>query len=82
MSERRTLQSCAWYIPDSKMSSVPEYAAVDESVQLAKKYARGRDKFINGVLRSYIRDRYNITLPDREKELVKYLSVKYSTRNG
>ena len=62
----------------AKMSSVPEYAAVDESVQLAKKYARGRDKFINGVLRSYIRDRYNITLPDREKELVKYLSVKYS----
>lgn len=62
----------------AKMSSVPEYAAVDESVQLAKKYAKGRDKFINGVLRSYIRDRYNITLPDKEKELIKYLSVKYS----
>lgn len=62
----------------AKMSSVPEYAAVDESVQLAKKYARGRDKFINGVLRSYIRDRHNILMPDRKKEPVKYLSVKYS----
>lgn len=62
----------------AKMSSVPEYAAVDESVQLAKKYSRGRDKFINGVLRSYIRDRYSITLPDKDKEFIKYLSVKYS----
>lgn len=62
----------------AKMSSVPEYAAVDESVQLAKKYARGRDKFINGVLRSYIRDRYNIVLPKKEDDIVKYLSVKYS----
>lgn len=62
----------------AKMSSVPEYAAVDESVQLAKKYAKGRDKFINGVLRSYIRDRYNIVLPKKEDDIVKYLSVKYS----
>ena len=40
----------------AKMDSVPEYAAVNESVRLAKRYARGRSGFINGVLRAYIVD--------------------------
>lgn len=62
----------------AKMSSVPEYAAVDESVQMAKKYCRGREKFINGVLRSYIRDRHSIILPDKDNDIAKYLSVRYS----
>lgn len=62
----------------AKMDSVPDYAAVDEAVELAKRYARGRDKFVNGVLRSYIRDRYSITLPKKEDDLVKYFSIKYS----
>ena len=60
------------------MDSVPEYAAVNESVVLAKRFARGRSGFINGVLRSYIRERYNIKLPDRFEDEVKYLSIKYS----
>lgn len=62
----------------AKMSSVPEYAAVDESVQMAKKYCRGREKFINGVLRAYIRDRHSIILPDKDNDIAKYLSVRYS----
>jgi 16S rRNA (cytosine967-C5)-methyltransferase len=62
----------------AKMDSVPEYAAVNESVILAKKFARGRENFINGVLRSYIRDKYKIKLPDRNEDEIKYLSVKYS----
>ena len=60
------------------MNSVPEYAAVNESVVLAKRYAKGREGFINGVLRSYIRDKYTIKLPDRAEDEVNYLSVKYS----
>ncbi len=60
------------------MDSVPEYAAVNESVVLAKKYCRGREKFINAVLRAYLRKKDSIVLPDREKEPLKYLSVKYS----
>lgn len=60
------------------MKSVPPYAAVDECVRLAKKFARGRDKFINGVLRNFLRDGENILLPDKNKDPVKYLSVKYS----
>jgi len=60
------------------MGSVPEYAAVNESVVLAKRFCKGRDAFINGVLRSYSRDKYKVVLPDREEDEVRYLSVKYS----
>lgn len=60
------------------MDSVPEYAAVNESVILAKKYCRGRDGFINGVLRNYLNRRFTIKLPDRAEDEVRYLSVKYS----
>ena len=62
----------------ARMESVPEYAAVNESVVLAKKFSRGREGFINGVLRSYINEKYNIKLPDREDDEVRYLSIKYS----
>ena len=37
------------------MNSVPEYAAVNESVNLAKRFTSGKKGFVNGVLRSYIR---------------------------
>ena len=60
------------------MDSVPEYAAVNESVDMAKKYARGREAFINGVLRAYTREKYKVNLPDREENEVRYLSIKYS----
>ncbi len=60
------------------MDSVPEYAAVNESVNMAKKFAKGREGFINGVLRSYIKAPYEVKLPDRSKDEIKHLSVKYS----
>ena len=60
------------------MDSVPEYAAVNESVVLAKRYCHGRSGFINGVLRGYLAKRNELKLPDREKDEIAYLSVKYS----
>ena len=61
-----------------QLGSVPDYAAVSETVELAKFYAKGRDKFINGVLREYIRDKDRVQLPPREEDEVRYLSIKYS----
>lgn len=55
------------------MDSVPAYAAVSRSVDMAKKLCRGREGFINGVLRDYMRK--DIALPE---EKMKFLSVKYS----
>jgi len=60
------------------MNSVPEYAAVNESVELAKRYCEGREGFINASLRTYIKEKDNIALPNREADEVKHLSIKYS----
>ena len=37
------------------MNSVPEYAAVNETVNMAKVFARGRERFVNGVLGGFKR---------------------------
>ena len=62
------------------MDSVPDYAAINESVVLARKFCRGRDKFINGVLRNFQRRREEISasFPDRYTDPAKYLSLRYS----
>lgn len=60
------------------MDSVPEYAAVNESVILAKRFCRGREGFINGVLRAFVRGKDKIELPDRNNGEVAFLSAKYS----
>ncbi|MBR2735934.1 MAG: 16S rRNA (cytosine(967)-C(5))-methyltransferase RsmB [Firmicutes bacterium] len=60
------------------MDNVPDYAAVSETVQIARKKCPGLSRFINGVLRSYQRTSEKRRLPDREKDSVSYCSVKYS----
>ena len=60
------------------MNSVPDYAAVDECVKMAKNLAKGRENFINGVLRSYIREKDNIEFPKKEDDFMEYLSINYS----
>ena len=60
------------------MEKVPEYAAVSECVDLAKKYCKGRAGLINGVLREYQNKKIYLTLPTRDEDEVKYLSIKYS----
>ena len=46
-----------------ELGSVPEHAACNEAVALAKKVSKGTDRFINGMLRGYIRNRAEIELP-------------------
>lgn len=60
------------------MDKVPEYAAISESVDLAKKYCKGKAGLINGVLREYQNKKIYLTLPTRDEDEVNYLSVKYS----
>lgn len=60
------------------MDRVPVSAAVNESVNLAKKYGhKGTIGFVNGVLRSISRDIEGYSKIDI-KDKTKYLSVKYS----
>jgi len=61
------------------MDKVPESAAVNESVKLAKKYGNpGAAKYVNAVLRNYIRKQNEDFLPDKNEDSVKYLSMCYS----
>lgn len=61
------------------MDAVPDAAACNEAVRLAKKKGlRNLSGFVNGVLRSIIRGKESIVWPDREKEPLKWLSVRYS----
>ncbi len=59
------------------LDSVAAFAAVNESVILAKKYDKKASGFVNGVLRNVVRKEKDIKYPDK-KDLVKHFSVKYS----
>ncbi len=62
------------------MDGVPDSAACNEAVKIAKK--RGFSSltgFVNAILRKVCSNKDNIELPDKEKNLVDYLSVTCST---
>lgn len=61
------------------MSKVPESAAVDESVELAKKFGhKGTVSLVNAVLRSYLRDRRRVSFPSWEEDKVENIALFYS----
>ena len=53
------------------MDGVPDYASINEAVDLAKRYAKGRAPFVNGVLRNLARNRDSLKEPDD-------ISIRYS----
>ncbi len=60
------------------MDKIPDGAACNEAVKLAKKYGfAGLSGFVNGVARNIARAE-EISYPDAKKDRKKYLSVKYS----
>lgn len=61
------------------MDRIPESAACNESVKLAKKFGHAASGgFVNGILRNIARNKSSITYPDKKKNPVMYLSVEYS----
>ncbi len=61
------------------MDQVPDCAACNESVKLAKKRGFARlSGFVNGVLRNIARRQQEILWPSKENNIAEYLSVKYS----
>ena len=60
------------------MDRIPDHVAVNETVGLAR--GKGERGFVNGILRSLIRarDGEGLPMPDRAKNLARYLSVAYS----
>ncbi len=61
------------------LDRIPARAAVNETVNLAKKHAPRAGSFINAVLRNFLREMGKDKLPYPDKsELLRYLSVRYS----
>ncbi len=59
----------------SDMQSMPDYAIVDESVALARRYGhKASAGFVNGVLRSMAKQRGDLPLP-KEADLVNFYSL-------
>lgn len=61
------------------MDKIPDSAAVNEAVSLTRQ--TGHDSaagFVNGILRGYIRAGKQTPLPEREKDPLLWLSLKYS----
>ncbi len=54
-----------------ELDSVPDHAAVNEAVELAKTVAKGSDRFVNGVLRNYLRRRDDFS-PDKLEPHIRY----------
>lgn len=60
------------------LSKVPPSAACNQAVELAKKYGHaGTVKFVNAVLRSAARAPEKVIYPEKSKEAVRYISLKY-----
>lgn len=60
------------------LDRVPAAAAVGESVELAKAASKRASGFVNAVLRELARNKDNLPYPDRERDLKRYLHVRYS----
>ncbi|UCE66192.1 MAG: 16S rRNA (cytosine(967)-C(5))-methyltransferase RsmB [Candidatus Zixiibacteriota bacterium] len=63
----------------TEMSSVPDFAAVDETVSAVKNIISEKSAgFVNAVLRAYLMQPKKVRFPDKAKEPLQYLSVSYS----
>jgi 16S rRNA (cytosine967-C5)-methyltransferase len=61
------------------LQKIPASAAVNEGVNLAKKYGhKGTAALVNGVLRNYLRHQEQYALPRPEDDILAYLTVTLS----
>ena len=58
-----------------ELGSVPDHAAVNEAVELAKTVAKGSDRFVNGMLRNYLRRRGEFA-PDKLEPHIRFSMSK------
>ncbi|MFQ5863926.1 MAG: 16S rRNA (cytosine(967)-C(5))-methyltransferase RsmB [bacterium] len=61
------------------LNKIPEYAAVSQGVEIAKKSGRKAwGNLVNGVLRSYLREAESLRFPSLEADPISALAVQYS----
>ncbi len=60
------------------LDRVPDYAAVDESVELCKTVLPKAAGYVNALLRSFLRNKEQLSYPEPKDVPIDYLSVRYS----
>jgi 16S rRNA (cytosine967-C5)-methyltransferase len=61
------------------LNKIPDYAAVNEAVQLAKKHGGGKVAgFVNGALRNFLRRNNETATPQATDDSIAVLAVEYS----
>lgn len=60
------------------MDRVPDFAAVNEAVEIAKKSFPGRERLVNAVLRKAVKNRDEIQFPDFDKDPALFISMFHS----
>lgn len=61
------------------MENVPDAAVCNEAVKLARKRRfQTLQGYVNGVLRTIVREKDKIPYPERDKDIVRYFSICYS----
>ena len=61
------------------MDNIPDAAVCDEAVKLAKRRKfQSLQGYVNGVLRTVVRQKKQIVYPDKQTSYIEYLSVCYS----
>lgn len=61
------------------LNKIPDSAAVNEAVDLAKRLRLNKSSgFVNGILRSFLRNSKKYAVPDMGKDRIGYLSFEYS----
>lgn len=60
------------------LERIPQAAAINEGVELTKRGQRKYTPLVNSVLRRVGEDGWDFPWPDKEKEPVRYLSLRYS----
>lgn len=60
------------------LSKIPSPVAVNEGVELTKRRFGKYSALVNGVLRNVLTSGWEIRWPSREKEPIRYLSIRYS----
>jgi 16S rRNA (cytosine967-C5)-methyltransferase len=61
------------------LDKVPDYSVTDEAVRIAKSESDAfQARYVNAILRTYLREKEAVTYPDREADPAKHISVMYS----
>jgi 16S rRNA (cytosine967-C5)-methyltransferase len=61
------------------LDKIPDYAAVNEAVQLAKKHGGGKVAgFVNGALRNFLRGKHETAAPHASDDSIAKLAIEYS----